>query len=57
MVSKSWPLRSTLVLAYNQFVYDLENIGAAPDLGGVDVLDNPAETDDTTEESHSDGDT
>ncbi|MGI6201888.1 MAG: alginate O-acetyltransferase AlgX-related protein [Eubacteriales bacterium] len=49
--SKSWPLRSTLVLAYNQFVYDLENIGAAPDLGGVDVLDNtPAETDDTTEE-------
>ena len=51
MVFKSWPLRSTLILAYNQFVYDLENIGAAPDLGGVDVLDNtPAETDDTTEE-------
>ena len=28
-ISKSWPLRSTLVLAYNQMVYDIDTFGAS----------------------------
>ncbi len=40
--SKSWPLRSTLVLAYNQFVYDVENLGAS------DVFEDVEEPVDTT---------
>lgn len=49
--SKSWPLRSELVLAYNQMIYDIENIGVGSDLGGVDVLDNtPSETENPVEE-------
>lgn len=40
--SKSWPLRSTLVLSYNQLKYDLENAGTSsdtPSQGQTDVLD------------------
>ena len=44
--SKSWPLRSTLVLTYNAMVYEVENIGAAASPGGTEVLDTqPSETD------------
>jgi len=52
--SKKWPLRSTLVLAYNQFIYDLENLGASDDgtdIGGTDIIDStPTETEGTAEQ-------
>jgi hypothetical protein len=29
-ISKSWPLRSTLVLTYNQLLYNIDTLGASP---------------------------
>jgi len=45
-ISKSWPLRSTLVLAYNQMIYDIDTFGATASPPKVTVLDS--ETEETT---------
>jgi hypothetical protein len=44
--SKSWPLRSTLVLSYNEMTYLVENIGA--DNSSGEVVDNPSDTGEET---------